>query len=76
VSDVKNKVDGVSVINPGEEAYCAKNANQEHSASDRKYENSTILCVCAPSASTRQTAAVSSKIGFREVYNAAELALI
>ena len=32
VRDVKSKVEDVSVISPGEEAYCAKNANQEHSA--------------------------------------------
>lgn len=76
VSDVKNKVEGVSVINPGEEAYCAKNANQEHSTSDRKHENSSILRVCASPAPTRHTATVSSEIGFREVYNAAEPALI
>ena len=28
VSDAKNKVQGVSVINPGKEEYCAKNANE------------------------------------------------
>lgn len=32
VRDAKNKVEDVSVINPGQEACCAKNANQERSA--------------------------------------------